>query len=405
MKQLFKFFLLGLLTTSSLANAELLTYQPRIIDGVNTSPNKHPSITVILTGTSLCGGTVINPQWILTAGHCVVNQGKLVDLSKVSVGINPTRTEGRSIFAKEWITASKIIVHPNYSLPNNDIALIQLSKATNAKVETLNNDSNGLVGEIATIVGMGSTTRQEPNEEVQNKIPDFLQEAQVPIIKWDICNNVFKGGVPANILCAGYSSRRADVCSGDSGGPMYVQKNGVKVQVGVVSFGAGCGVGNPSGYTDVSKYQSFLERYASPIFLNSVSNNGQMISNGTGLWYDPSKSGTGFNVLQNKNVLSIIYYGYRKNGSPQWLTSTTSSSVTIPKDKVIRLNMNTSTDNNGAVFGKKPVTANNGTSFWGTLEITFTSCTTATARLNGIDGTTSYNLVKLASPKDFNCTQ
>lgn len=55
------------------------------------------------------------------------------------------------------------------------------------------------------------------------------------------------GGIIASMICAGQAAK--DSCSGDSGGPMVVNE-GRWTQVGIVSWGIGCGKGQyPGVYT------------------------------------------------------------------------------------------------------------------------------------------------------------
>lgn len=48
--------------------------------------------------------------------------------------------------------------------------------------------------------------------------------------------------------------------AGDSGGPVVVTENGVKTQIGLVSFsvGFGCQLGWPTVHTRVSKYLNWI---------------------------------------------------------------------------------------------------------------------------------------------------
>nr|CAD7405931.1 unnamed protein product [Timema poppensis] len=63
--------------------------------------------------------------------------------------------------------------------------------------------------------------------------------------------------LPDTSLCAGAEGR--DACDGDGGGPLVCEKGGQWYQVGVVSFGIGCGRRNTPGvYTRVAMYQQWI---------------------------------------------------------------------------------------------------------------------------------------------------
>lgn len=108
----------------------------------------------------------------------------------------------------------------------------------------------------------------------------------------------------------------------------------------------------------------------------------------TGLWYDPAYSGSGFNILASGAGLLVTYYGWDANGGRLWLISETGPQ-TITLGTTITLSM---IRGNGGTF---PHPARNPTT-WGTLSLKFTSCSAATATLNGTDGQQNQNLVLLA---------
>uniref|UniRef100_A0A8C8YIB1 Serine protease 21 n=1 Tax=Prolemur simus TaxID=1328070 RepID=A0A8C8YIB1_PROSS len=94
--------------------------------------------------------------------------------------------------------------------------------------------------------------------------PYTLQEVQVAIINASMCNHLFQQtdfrmDVWGDMVCAGYPEGGKDACFGDSGGPLVCDKEGLWYQVGIVSWGTGCGRPNrPGVYTNVSQHFSWI---------------------------------------------------------------------------------------------------------------------------------------------------
>lgn len=127
------------------------------------------------------------------------------------------------------------------------------------------------------------------------------------------------------------------------------------------------------------------EGYAHPAF--TFITNPQWLS---GLWYDPTYTGSGFNILVADAGLLVTYYGWDNGHNRLWLTSEIGPKQ-IGADNPYTLKMY---ETAGGVF-TTPAPPNTNTQ-WGTLTITFNSCTTATATLDGNDGTVTSNLTQLA---------
>ncbi|XP_030761082.1 proclotting enzyme-like [Sitophilus oryzae] len=107
-----------------------------------------------------------------------------------------------------------------------------------------------LAGSTGTVIGWGSIRESGPQ-------PAVLQEVNIPIWSNRDCKQKYgaaaPGGIVEHMVCAGQANR--DSCSGDSGGPLMVN-HGKWTQIGIVSWGIGCGKGQyPGVYTRV---QSFL---------------------------------------------------------------------------------------------------------------------------------------------------
>jgi len=117
----------------------------------------------------------------------------------------------------------------------------------------------------------------------------------------------------------------------------------------------------------------------------------------TGLWYDPKYSGSGFNIVESTAGLIVTYYGWDKSGQRLWLTSAIGPSQ-IALGQSITLNL-TQTVNGTFVTPASPSTA----APWGTITLTFTGCTSATATLTGADGGMTESLTLLVGLSGLGC--
>jgi len=91
-----------------------------------------------------------------------------------------------------------------------------------------------------------------------------MKEISVPLWDQTKCNAALQAQfgpsytLPATALCAGAEGR--DACDGDGGGPLVCEEEGQWFQVGIVSFGIGCGrKGVPGVYTRVQAYHQWME--------------------------------------------------------------------------------------------------------------------------------------------------
>lgn len=235
---------------------------PDIVGGREATPGAWPWQVALIShfyseayNGFFCGGTIVAPEWVLTAAHCV--DGAEASLIDVLVGAHRlSENEPR-------MSVDMVLVYPAYSdyAVDGDLALLHLTQPVTQTPITLF-ALDGITTEFdylrATVTGWGDTNPYSWFGEY----PDALQEVSLPLVDKATCNEKWFLGITDNLICAGYTNMPKGACYGDSGGPLMVQEaSGQWLQVGIVSFGAGYCVGSdrPDVFTRVAKYQSWIQ--------------------------------------------------------------------------------------------------------------------------------------------------
>ncbi|ENQ4671776.1 S1 family peptidase [Vibrio cholerae] len=231
----------------------------RIIGGEQAPAGEWPYM-VALTGRDtdydFCGGSLLNERYVLTAAHCVDKE----DPAHIDAIVGAY--DMKNLGTAERIRVKRIYVHQDYAYASggNDIAVLELesaprltqftSIATAADFNQINN------GDLLTVIGFGN--RKEVNG-VKSDPPTKLHQVDVPFVPIEECRTKGLGydSQGEGVFCAGTAGK--DSCSGDSGGPIFFRTNHGLVQMGVVSWGTGCGRPNKPGvYTKLSAFNTWL---------------------------------------------------------------------------------------------------------------------------------------------------
>ncbi|XP_078356741.1 CUB and peptidase domain-containing protein 1-like [Oculina patagonica] len=232
----------------------------RIVGGTEAPVNSWPWQAMIMYAgkhpQQFCGGSLVHPNWVLTAAHCV--NGKKPSSILVRMGAHGKYIK---VGTEQDIKVEEIIVHPNYKKPkseSNDIALLKLDKPAKLGkgVGLVCMPDPGLPLPVddpnrkCWITGWGKLAFQGASAK-------NLMQVDVPLHSNARCKAKFyrSSQIDESMLCAGLEEGGVDSCQGDSGGPLVCEYNGKWYLEGATSWGVGCA--DPRISRSICKSSSF----------------------------------------------------------------------------------------------------------------------------------------------------
>lgn len=239
-----------------------LPAQSRIINAKIARPGQFPyQAALIFSGYrnpydgQYCGGAVIAPQWVLTAGHCVSTAMLPTDI-EILVGSTKLSQGGQTI------AVASICRHPQYQIVGghsvNDLALLKLAQpveslpAIGIPDPTVESTMLKLTRN-ATVVGWGDTGSGTGSDE--------LLFGTIQVIDNSTCSKSYRAGdITDGMVCA--ADKLTNTCHGDSGGPLIMRnKGGDEFVEGITSWGdPDCAKTKvPGVYAHVPSYVPWLQ--------------------------------------------------------------------------------------------------------------------------------------------------
>jgi len=254
-----------------------------IIGGTNAVVGGHPWIVYMYNnGTPVCAGTLITPEWVVTAAHCV-HKDPLT---------GPTGPHGEAqpweifMYLGEYDTsgfgapsengnyeqgkfASEVHINPSY-VPgaNHDFALVKLETPAfiNSRVKPIavSHATQAINSGTGIAAGWGSTAQQNPVDP-NTLTSNILKRASLPIRSVATCDAAEVGLIrhlASDEMCAGTTTPTSiGTCGGDSGGPFIRQTStGGYELIGVTSWGS-LYCGSYSVFSRVSSHLSWIRTY------------------------------------------------------------------------------------------------------------------------------------------------
>jgi hypothetical protein len=236
--------------------------EPRIIGGGPIPIAAAPWQVAIVTPSSqapgsafdrqFCGGSLLTSTLVLTAAHCVADEGggmtrSASDFAVVAGRTNLSSNEGAEVPVSDYtyfVGGGGAQLYDPRTQAWDAVLLKLAAPAPGVPIKIAGADEAPAwgTGRAATISGWGSTQDRGAG------YPDPLQAATVVIQPDSACRAI--GPLDPTTLCAGRALGDSDTCDGDSGGPLTVTlASGESRLVGDTSYGPKhCGTYDPSAY-------------------------------------------------------------------------------------------------------------------------------------------------------------
>ena len=209
-------------------------------------------VTIVGSRGNFCTGAVIAPKLVLTAAHCV-QPGADYKIVEYGADRQPSLQDVKTVAIHPGFNMQAMLGHRATA----DVALLLLGAPARGKTPSVLGLPNIpiIVGSRFTIAGIGVTVRGDGKSGGTIRVAGLVATGKPGTLQIRLVDPVGQG-----------TREGLGACTGDSGAPVFEDKESGPVIVGVVSWSTGpngsAGCGGMTGVTPLTLYRDWILQIA-----------------------------------------------------------------------------------------------------------------------------------------------
>jgi secreted trypsin-like serine protease len=209
-------------------------------------------VTIVGSRGNFCTGALIAPRLVLTVAHCV-QPGATYKIVEYGADRQPQLQDVKSVAIHPAFNMQAMMAHRATA----DVALLQLESPPKGKTASVLGVPQVpiVVGSRFTIAGIGVTIRGEGSSGGTIRVAGLVATGRPGTLQIRLVDPVGQGARDG-----------LGACTGDSGGPVFEDRDGGPVIVGVISWSTGpngtAGCGGLTGVTPLTLYRDWIVQTA-----------------------------------------------------------------------------------------------------------------------------------------------